>query len=394
MREPTANNNKKPFFTLLIKISFNLAETILPGFQEFKRGKNKVASIWLIAVAIAYLHSCTTGLIIHSIYIWQALRKKKLVYKFATELTTLKELKKLKLSRRSNSQFKRQKYLVLLSRKLKLSSLFWAEFIQETLALTNRLFLQLKRRPSSAIVGIIQPFIWLILFGALFDNSPKLLFGESQNYLQFLTAGMIVFTAFNGALNGGLAVIFDREFGFLNRLLVAPLASRFSIVLSYTIYIVTLSSLQTFVIILTSAYLGSGFPKPIALGAIILIIFLLVLGVTSLSLSLAFAVAGHIEAIAIIFVINLPVLFASTALVPISYMAKWLSYIASINPLTYAIESIRYLYIYGDLNLSSAILTTPWNDVTFGQALLVLVGFDILAVGIFRPALRRLLRSQ
>ncbi len=394
MREPTANNNKKPFFTLLIKISFNLAETILPGFQEFKRGKNKVASIWLIAVAIAYLHSCTTGLIIHSIYIWQALRKKKLVYKFATELTTLKELKKLKLSRRSNSQFKRQKYLVLLSRKLKLSSLFWAEFIQETLALTNRLFLQLKRRPSSAIVGIIQPFIWLILFGALFDNSPKLLFGESQNYLQFLTAGMIVFTAFNGALNGGLAVIFDREFGFLNRLLVAPLASRFSIVLAYTIYIVTLSSLQTFVIILTSAYLGSGFPKPIALGAIILIIFLLVLGVTSLSLSLAFAVAGHIEAIAIIFVINLPVLFASTALVPISYMAKWLSYIASINPLTYAIESIRYLYIYGDLNLSSAILTTPWNDVTFGQALLVLVGFDILAVGIFRPALRRLLRSQ
>jgi len=254
--------------------------------------------------------------------------------------------------------------------------------------------LQLKRRPSSAIAGIIQPFIWLILFGALFQNTPKLLFGESQNYLQFLTAGMIVFTAFNGALNGGLAVIFDREFGFLNRLLVAPLASRFSIVLAYTIYIVTLSSLQTFVIILTSAYLGSGFPEAIALGAIILIIFLLVLGVTSLSLSLAFAVAGHIEAIAIIFVINLPVLFASTALVPISYMAKWLSYIASINPLTYAIESIRYLYIYGDLNLNSAILTTPWSDVTFGQALLVLVGFDILAIGIFRPALRRLLRSQ
>ncbi|MDJ0725367.1 MAG: hypothetical protein QNJ38_09680 [Prochloraceae cyanobacterium] len=54
------------------------------------------------------------------------------------------------------------------------------------------------------------------------------------------------------------------------------------------------------------------------------------------------------------------------------------------------IESIRYLYIYGDLNLNSGILTTPWSDVTFGQALLVLVGFDILAIGIFRPALRRL----
>jgi len=80
MREPTANNNKKLFFTLLIKISFNLAETIVPGFQEFKRGKNKVGSIWLIAAAIAYLQSFTTGLIIHGIYICQALKKKKLVY--------------------------------------------------------------------------------------------------------------------------------------------------------------------------------------------------------------------------------------------------------------------------------------------------------------------------
>lgn len=72
--------------------------------------------------------------------------------------------------------------------------------------------------------------MWLVLFGALFYNAPQGLFGEELNYAKFLAPGIIVFTAFSGALNAGLPVMFDREFGFLNRLLVAPLASRYSIV--------------------------------------------------------------------------------------------------------------------------------------------------------------------
>jgi ABC-2 type transport system permease protein len=122
----------------------------------------------------------------------------------------------------------------LVNRALTKSNDF-ADFSQETLALTKRLFIQLQRRPSTLIAGIIQPFMWLVLFGALFFNAPQGLFGNDQNYAQFLAPGIIVFTAFSGALNAGLPVMFDREFGFLNRLLVAPLASRFSIVAASTI---------------------------------------------------------------------------------------------------------------------------------------------------------------
>ena len=100
--------------------------------------------------------------------------------------------------------------------------LFSSAFFQETGAMTRRLFIQLQRRPSTLIAGVIQPVMWLILFGALFQNVPAGLFGESRNYGQFLGAGIIVFTAFGGALNAGLPVMFDREFGFLNRFLVAP----------------------------------------------------------------------------------------------------------------------------------------------------------------------------
>lgn len=262
------------------------------------------------------------------------------------------------------------------------------EFVQETLALTKRLFIQLQRRPSTLVAGIIQPVMWLVLFGALFQNAPEGLF-NGLSYGKFLGAGIIVFTVFVGALNAGLPVMFDREFGFLNRLLVAPLASRFSIVAASAIYIIALSFLQAAAIIGVSALLGAGLPNILGLGIIALIIFLLVLGVTALSLGLAFALPGHIELIAVIFVTNLPLLFASTALAPLSFMPKWLQVVASLNPLSYAIEPIRYLYNNADWSLSSIVMQTPWASISFGSALLVLLAFDAVVLVAIQPLLRR-----
>jgi ABC-2 type transport system permease protein len=269
------------------------------------------------------------------------------------------------------------------------SSNLIGEFIQETLALTRRLFIQLQRRPSTLIAGIIQPLMWLFLFGALFQNVPKGLFGESQNYGQFLSAGVIVFTAFAGALNAGLPVMFDREFGFLNRLLVAPLASRYSIVCASAIFIVTLSLIQSATIVIAGAFLGTGLPGFLEMSAIALIIIMLVVGVTGLSLGLTFALPGHIELIAVIFVTNLPLLFASTALAPISFMPNWLQIVVSLNPLSYAIEPIRYLYVHQDWSLNSIVLNAPWGAITFGEALLILLAFDVIALSIIQPLLRR-----
>ena len=263
------------------------------------------------------------------------------------------------------------------------------DFVQETLAMTKRLFIQLQRRPSTLIAGIIQPFMWLVLFGALFAHAPQGLFGNDLSYAKFLAPGVIVFTAFSGALNAGLPVMFDREFGFLNRLLVAPLASRFSIVAASTIYIIALSFIQTAVIIAASAFLGAGLPSLSGLLAIALIVFLVVLGMTALSLGLAFALPGHIELIAVIFVTNLPLLFASTALAPLSFMAGWLKIIASLNPLTYAIEPIRYIYFNPNWSFNSLVLSTPWLNFSLLGVILVLLAFDAIILLTVQPLLRR-----
>ena len=263
-----------------------------------------------------------------------------------------------------------------------------SELVQETSALTKRLFLQLARRPSTLVAGVLQPLIWLILFGALFANAPEGLLPGGMSYGRFLGAGVIVFTAFSGALNAGLPVMFDREFGFLNRLLVAPLRSRSSIVLASVLYITVLSLLQSLAIMITAALLGYGWPGGAGLLLVVATLLLLVFAVTALSLGMAFALPGHIELIAVIFVANLPLLFASTALAPLSFMPSWLGWLAALNPLTFAIEPIRAAYS-GSLDLSAVLLEAPYGDVTGFACLLVLL---VLTVGLFlliRPLLNR-----
>ena len=263
-----------------------------------------------------------------------------------------------------------------------------AELVQETTALTRRLFLQLQRRPSTLVAGVLQPLIWLVLFGALFSRAPEGLLPGGTSYGRFLGAGVIVFTAFSAALNAGLPVMFDREFGFLNRLLVAPLRSRSSIVLASVIYITTLSLVQSLAIMGTAALLGYGWPGLAGLGLVMLTLLLLVFAVTALSLGLAFALPGHIELIAVIFVANLPLLFASTALAPISFMPSWLGWLAALNPLTFAIEPIRAAYL-GQFSLNAVVLEAPYGSLTAAQCLSALL---ILSAALFvsiRPLLDR-----
>ena len=264
----------------------------------------------------------------------------------------------------------------------------FAEISQETLALTRRLFLQLQRRPTTLVAGVLQPLIWLILFGALFANAPAGLLPGGGGYGQFLGAGVIVFTAFSAALNAGLPVMFDREFGFLNRLLVAPLRSRSSIVLASVLYITSLSLVQSLAIMVTAALLGYGWPSGAGLLLVLATLLLLVFAVTALSLGLAFALPGHIELIAVIFVANLPLLFASTALAPLSFMPPWLSWLAALNPLTFAIEPIRAAY-GGPVGFSTVVLEAPYGQLSLGTCLAVLT---LLALGLFvaiRPLLDR-----
>ena len=121
---------------------------------------------------------------------------------------------------------------------------------------------------------------------------------------------------------------------------------------------------------------------------VLVTLLLLVFAVTALSLGLAFALPGHIELIAVIFVANLPLLFASTALAPLAFMPNWMEWLASLNPLTFAIEPIRAAY-RGPLDLSEVLLEAPYGDITGFGCLAVLVVLTAVLFLLIRPLLNR-----
>nr|YP_009510710.1 ABC transporter [Gracilaria ferox]AXI96383.1 ABC transporter [Gracilaria ferox] len=268
-------------------------------------------------------------------------------------------------------------YIKLRPKKNIQSQIYINNIYQEIYCLIKRYYIQTKRRPSSLLSGILQPLLWLILFGALFQNAPVNLLTQNKNYHQFLSPGIIVFSSFTGAINSGLPLMFDREFGFLNRLLVAPLKSRNSLLVSSIIFIATITTLQTSFIIISSLLIEYNQLSTQQIITIFIILLLITLSVGSISICLAFILPGHIEFLALILIVTLPTLFSSTALAPLSFMPYWLQIIASINPLTYAIESIRCLYSVPYINYKNHIIKTVWLSFNIHNSIyfLMLVAF-------------------
>ncbi len=270
-----------------------------------------------------------------------------------------------------------QKRSIFQSKKNIEFNFFFKNFKQESQGLIYRLLVQAIRRPSHIISGLIQPLLWLILFGSLFKNVPLELFHINYGYYQFLSYGILAFTCFTGSLNTGLPLIFDREFGFLNRLLVSPLRSKNAIVVTAIIFTVFITMLQNSIMImfsLKSIIFQLNLHK---LELIILINILLTIIVSSLSLSLAFILPGHIEFLACTLVLNLPTLFTSTALAPIYLMPYWLQVIAKFNILTYAIESLRVITINQSFN--QTILEIFGLDFNLADIFLLLIVFSLIS---------------
>jgi len=249
------------------------------------------------------------------------------------------------------------------------------EYLMEIKALAWRAFIHSKRTPMVLVAGLMQPLIWLFLFSAIFKNSPmKDLVGGDGSYLAFITPGALLFTAFSGALNGGVPILFDRELGFLDRLLVAPLKSRYSIILAAGFHILIMTLLQVVAIMLITTVMGVRFSGGLLGLAVLLgILALVTLLFTTLSLTLAFLLRRHFELISIVMIISLPMVFMSTAFAPMDYMPAWLKLLVALNPITQAVEPLREVYFNSAWTVGGTIFSGPLGNFSIGTCTIALV---------------------
>jgi len=247
-------------------------------------------------------------------------------------------------------------------------------FLTATWGLVRRWAWRLKRQPAALVVTLIQPAVWLILFGNLFRNNTVV---PDYSYIAFMTAGVVMMTVFNGGLAGGVELLFDKENGMLRRLMAAPIP-RVAILLSRVIFVAVLTAAQSLVILLCAYGFGvvtvSGL---VGVAMILLTGMIFGVGVTALSLALVFSLRDHGQFFSILEFASLPLIFASTALAPLESMPPWLQLVAQLNPMTYAINSVRELILEG------------FDPHSVLRTLAFVLGFAAVAVGLASWTMRK-----
>ena len=220
--------------------------------------------------------------------------------------------------------------------------------IQEVLALTMRWVRRLSREKFSMLFTLIQPMLfWLIFFGNLFQRAADIQVMQAPNYMSFLAAGVVVMTVLNNGLAGGVDLLFDKENGFLERLMVTPI-HRTSVILSRFLFVMAITAMQILVI-LCVAFFFDVHPETGVLGiAVILLIGMLFgVGLTAISMAMAFSVKSHGDFFSVLGFLSLPMIFLSSALVPLSAMPTWMKTLALLNPMTWVIDAVRPLILSG-----------------------------------------------
>jgi len=255
-----------------------------------------------------------------------------------------------------------------------------SEYFQEVRALTMRWVRRLSREKFSMLFTLVQPMLfWLIFFGNLFQRAADAQVMQAPNYISFLAAGVVVMTVLNNGLAGGVDLLFDKENGFLERLMSTPI-NRTSVVLSRFLFVTTITCLQVLVILGVAWFFGveaaTGLP---GIAVILLISMLFGVGLTAISMALAFSVKSHGDFFSVLGFLSLPMIFLSSALVPLQAMPAWMSFLAKFNPMTWAIDAVRPLILSG------------WAEALpkVGMVVMIMLVFDAICLYGSARAFRR-----
>ncbi len=192
------------------------------------------------------------------------------------------------------------------------------------------------REKSQVIGSIARPTLWLAIMGTGFNTVFR---AQSGSYAQFLFPGIIGMTVLFTSVFSAVSIIWDREFGFLREILVAPV-SRTSVAVGKTLSGCFQSMIQGGIILALSPLVDVKLTPTIVL-EVLLLIFLASFALTSLGLLIASRMESHEGFNLIMNFLIMPMFLMSGAFFPIQGLPVWLKSVVTINPLSYAVDALR-----------------------------------------------------
>ena len=200
------------------------------------------------------------------------------------------------------------------------------------------------RDRARIVSSFVQPFLWLVIFG----NAIRVPISISNlTYQQYIFPGIVGQALLFTSIFIGISVIWDREFGFLKEIMVAPI-SRFSVFIGKLLGASTDAVIQGTLVFVLGALLGIAFNPLIFLEALPIMI-LITIGLVSIGLTVASFMESLESFGLIVNFINMPMFFLSGALFLIrgEGVPNWLQTVSSYNPFTYAVDALRTVILGG-----------------------------------------------
>lgn len=230
-----------------------------------------------------------------------------------------------------------------------------AEFRTATMV-AQRELLRFVRARGRLLSSFVQPLTFLVIFGVGLNSiiAPS----GGVEFVQFVLPGVVTMTVITSSLTSCILVVWDREFGFLREMLVAP-SHRISLVAGRMVGAALIGSAKGIAILLLAPVVGVGIDLKIVFVTIPVVVLMAVAG-TALGMFLVSWIRRMESFSAITSFVVLPLMFLSGAFFPIKSLPVWLTVPIHLNPLTYAVDALRRVVLNGQTagDNSSGIFTS------------------------------------
>ncbi|GGN13384.1 ABC-2 type transport system permease protein [Actinoplanes campanulatus] len=214
-------------------------------------------------------------------------------------------------------------------------------FVSHTFWMTNRRLKVLVKQPAFVLILLVQPAIWLFLFGNLFRRVVELPGFGAASYLDYLIPGVVVMTAVSSNMWAGMGMLEEIERGTMNRLLTTPVA-RSAIMNAAVVEQALSTTVQVVAIILLGLVAGAEYPGGPA-GLTVLTVAAILLGTifSALSNTIGMLARQRETIIGINSMLLLPLTFLSSAFMAETLMPEWMRTVAAANPVNWALDAAR-----------------------------------------------------
>lgn len=251
-----------------------------------------------------------------------------------------------------------------------------SQFVTKTLSIVELDVRKLRHDPSELITRAVQPALWLLVFGEVFTRVRVIPTGD-LSYKSFMAPGILAQSILFIAIFYGITIIWERDLGIIHKFLVSP-TPRSALVLGKALAAGVRALSQVAIIYVLSLLVGIDIVwNPINLLLVGVVAILTASLFSSFSMVLASLLKTRERFQGVGQLLTMPLFFASNAIYPISMMPSWLQVIASINPLTYAVDALRSLMIVGGVSVYGVGIDVLVLSV--GMLILVAVGSKLYA---------------